>query len=342
MKEPIETVSVGLESAFAEIRNQARSAACRIIGSLHGNPAAACCSPLFRLQSEKSLRHPTDCRLRRCLRPVFLHGTTLPNQISVGKVQETAASAAFAQTVDATLRLSYWHETGFMRNVDYGRGKAFLSPPSSPPEIKKAMPYDEWFDSKRGIRIKYTYFDQLFLPNGDHLVSGEFEKPTSSKLNNIKGNEDSWLLIRNNMQAGIADPLKAANIKAENITDDPDAQQYEGDWKGTKAQIFVFSKTINSPLNLYWRSKMRVVVYADAATKVQIARQYYVSFPDFPKRGETLMAETTFDYKTHADDALFDAESLKKGKTEIHTVRYNPQTHQLDDIAPTEYRKDAK
>lgn len=263
-----------------------------------------------------------------------------------GKMQSVAASSAYAESVAVMRKVRFWHETTTARDINFGRGKAWTSPAPQPPSVQGgSSTYEQWFDSERGYRVRTRLTDSLYLTNGDNyfLHPEELNRAQGKcRLNLIKGSPANWHRMSVQSQAQVTDPFFSFPVgKDSDAPSEPTVTEATATYQGKAVRAYTITMTWRQRHDLDWATNNRTVVYADRVTKRFLAKRQYVSFPDFPDLGEVLSSESTFDYGTRPDKSTFDPRALMGRADSLHTVRFNEETHRLDDVAPVQRWKNA-
>lgn len=230
-----------------------------------------------------------------------------------------SGSIAFAQVIEAARRVTFFHVK---------ESNVFLRDGQTKPKASEWIRSESWYDSTKGLYNRYlqdifqsSKADSSRLPKGSSLYTQTLELPddTSYRREGTMATVDvevahgSWKLYQNTVSkmltGHIEEALDLSGRKAGKIL-----SSSAGNWKGKKAQVFVFERPpegatkLGGPPRIY---PVRMHFYINPETKLMIAEQDFAIFKGI---APVLIAQSEFDY-ARPKAAIFDAKIIKEGAT---------------------------
>ena len=265
--------------------------------------------------------------------------TTRPPANRAGNGKPVSASAAFAASLEASKRATYWHAvtrgrttTFYVKGTPYNASYKDLNSSKFSPRnwnfSKHWMTNEAWFDEERGNAHRgglheggdgRPAFERLYLPSGlEYLRNGRIMQtdaravPLDNALTITHHTPPGWPIERAQLEAmmfRVPKPSPDNDIKATTMKRDI--------WKGRSVTVFTVTHApfIHFLRALYsWRD--REMIYADAQTGRIIAEQMYTTLLDQPRQPEELTRETIYDYN-RPPVSVFNVEPLRAGASKV-------------------------
>ena len=308
---------------------------------------AARCRATIPVVAEADLRRPRKQPTHRRLLTVTV-GAAMAAALAVAELARPSrtphavpspnSGVAFAETIRAMQRVTYFHRSGTGLNVKRVPQWKYLS---------TRFTNDVWFDARRGLYEQTRGSsgivsddatltlpsDQLYIRFGDevwiqdHSQRAQWDKIKKSKVREITNPSSFGVGIGARLRPDVAPASPSAcrvaswdgertvcfTLLAPPVKEKIDLQQNAAD-RAEDHKLWSLMIPKDAPT-------LRSEVYVNPDTHRVRAVQKYARFPAPSKQPDLLIGEYTYDYDHSPDDALFSPKTILKGADEVRDFR---------------------